>query len=216
MEIDRDGVEIGALEAFGVFGGRSLLEVGCGDGRVTAQLAGRLGRLVALDPCAEDLVLAAGRVEGAMFCRASGEQLPFSKQHFDTILFSLSLHHQDSRRALQEALRVLRPGGCILVMEPTADGELQQFFHLFENESGALAAALAAIADSPLTCTQVTQIEIEWRFASRDEFNRYMFAYHHQAPDRLLAAAISGQLGSKAADRPLTLKDRIRLLRLAR
>ena len=136
--------EVIKLEEYGVFGGPRLLEVGCGDGRITAQLAQKATCLVAVDPSPNDLMRAVRRVDKAFFCRASGVQLPFPDDSFDTVLFTLSLHHQDSRLALGEAGRVVAPGGRILVMEPAVDGEAQQLFHFFEDETAALSSDTAA------------------------------------------------------------------------
>ena len=202
------------LKEFGVFGGPRLLEIGCGDGRITAQLAGKVTCLVALDPSAEDLLRAVRRVGKALFSRASGVQLPFADRSFDTVLFTLSLHHQDSGLALAEAGRVLTPYGRILVMEPAVDGEAQQLFHFFEDETAALQSAMAAIADSPLRVMQATQFEADWQFESKHEFSRYMFAYHDLDWNAQTETGLFRQLGPKAADQPLVLKDKLKLLRL--
>ena len=200
------------LEEFGVFVGSRLLEVGCGDGRITAQLAEKATCLVAVDPSPNDLMRAVRRVDKAFFCRASGVQLPFPDDSFDTVLFTLSLHHQDSRLALGEAGRVVAPGGKILVMEPAVDGEAQQLFHFFEDETMALESAMAAIADSPLRVVQATQFEADWQFESKYDFSHYMFAYHDLAWNAQTEAGLFRQLGEKAADRPLVLKDKLKLL----
>ena len=203
------------LEEFGVFGGPRLLEVGCGDGRITAQLADKATCLVAVDPSANDLLRAVRQVDKALFCRASGVQLPFPDDCFDTVLFTLSLHHQDSRLALGEAGRVVAPGGKILVMEPAVDGEAQQLFHFFEDETIALESSMAAIADSPLRVVQATQFEADWQFESKYAFSRYMFAYHDLDWNAQTEAGLFRQLGGKAADRPLVLKDKLKLLCLS-
>lgn len=215
MGIGTGCLEVVKLEEFGVFGGPRLLEVGCGDGRITAQLAEKATCLVAVDPSAKELMRAVRRVAKAFFCRASGVQLPFPDYSFDTVLFTLSLHHQDSRLALQEAARVVEPGGRILVMEPAIDGEAQQLFHFFEDETPALESAMSAIAASPLRIAQATQFEADWQFESKHEFSRYMFDYHDLAWNAQTEAGLFQRLGGKAADRPLVLKDKLKLLCLS-
>jgi ubiquinone/menaquinone biosynthesis C-methylase UbiE len=215
MGIGAGYIEALKLEAFGVFGGPNLLEVGCGDGRITGQLAEKATCLVAVDPSENDLGRAVRRVDKALFSRASGVQLPFAGYSFDTVLFTLSLHHQDSRLALKEAGRVVAPGGRILVLEPAVDGEAQQLFHFFEDETAALESAMAAIADSPLQIVQATEFEADWQFESKHEFSRYMFAYHDLNWNAQTEAGLFHQLGRKAADRPLVLKDKLKLLCLS-
>jgi ubiquinone/menaquinone biosynthesis C-methylase UbiE len=214
MENNPVSAEIAALDAFGGFQGATLLEVGCGDGRLTAAMAGRVRRLVAVDPSPEALRQAAAAVDRALLCRASGEQLPFADRRFETVVFSLSLHHQNSRRALQEAARVVAPSGRILVMEPMPDGEVQQLFHLFEDETAALEAAQAAIAASPLRVIQKRVFEADWQFPHKGDFSRYMFTYHAMPRDAALEARLFRALGAKAEDRPLVLNDTLCLLRL--
>ena len=215
MGIGTGCLEVTKLEEFGVFGGPNLLEVGCGDGRITAQLAENATCLVAVDPSEKDLLNAACRVDKVLFSRASGVQLPFADRSFDTVLFTLSLHHQDSRLALKEAGRVVAPDGRILVMEPAVDGEAQQLFHFFEDETAALESAMAAIVDSPFRVMQATQFEADWQFNSRHEFSRYMFAYHTLDWNAQTEAGLFRQLGPKAEDEPLVLKDKLKLLCLA-
>lgn len=215
MGIGTGCTEVGKLKEFGVFSGPNLLEIGCGDGRITAQLAEDATCLVALDPSGQDLGQAARRVDRALFCQASGVQLPFADHCFDTVLFTLSLHHQDSSLALQEAGRVVASGGRILVMEPAVDGEAQQLFHCFKDETADLEAAMAAIEASSLRVVQATRFEADWSFENKHEFSRYMFAYHDQAWNSDMETALFRQLGPKAADCPLVLKDKLTLLCLS-
>jgi SAM-dependent methyltransferase len=49
------------------------------------------------------------------------EALPFGDGEFDAVMFVAALHHvPDPSRALQEALRVLRPGGRLFALEPSS------------------------------------------------------------------------------------------------
>jgi len=214
MKMDAGGLEIRKLEAFGVFDGLRILEIGCGDGRVTATLAGRAGVLAAVDPGEDALRQAADRIDGAVFVAASGEQLPFPDRSFDTLLFTLSLHHQDSRLALQEAGRVVRPDGRILVMEPAVDGEVQLLFHCFRDETPELEAAQAAIAASGLSVVEAMQFETDWEFPDKYAFSRYLFAYHDQVRNPAMETRLFRQIGEKVAACPLVLKDRLKLTAL--
>jgi ubiquinone/menaquinone biosynthesis C-methylase UbiE len=212
--MDTGGLETRSLEAFGVFNGPKILEIGCGDGRVTAALTDKADFLAAVDPNQGDLREAAGRIAGAHFIAASGEGLPFPNHSFDTLLFTLSLHHQNPRLALQEAARVVRPDGRILVMEPSVDGEVQRLFHCFEDETAALETAMDAIEGSPFKIEQSTEFETDWELDSKHEFSRYMFAYHDQSRDAGMEALLFRQLGAKADTRPLVLKDKIMMMAL--
>jgi ubiquinone/menaquinone biosynthesis C-methylase UbiE len=61
---------------------------------------------------------AAGAGEGVEVVGASAEALPFEDASFDTAVFTLVLCTvPDSRRALDEAARVLKPGGTLLFLE---------------------------------------------------------------------------------------------------
>jgi ubiquinone/menaquinone biosynthesis C-methylase UbiE len=96
-----------------------LLEVGCGDGRLTALLADKAAAITAIDTDGSHIEAARKQINGVNFQVGSGEKLGFEDGSFDIVLFSYSLHHQDCTKALAEAKRVLRQDGCILIIEPT-------------------------------------------------------------------------------------------------
>jgi ubiquinone/menaquinone biosynthesis C-methylase UbiE len=90
---------------------KQVLEVGCGDGRISSLMIGKAGKLIAVDPD-EEKIRAAGKViPNAEFPIGSGENLEFSEGCFDIVIFTLSLHHQDSNAALREAKRVRKEEG---------------------------------------------------------------------------------------------------------
>jgi SAM-dependent methyltransferase len=52
-----------------------------------------------------------------------GKALPVASRSFDVVLFLYVLHHAaDDRPLLDEASRVLRDGGCLLIAEDSVDG----------------------------------------------------------------------------------------------
>lgn len=95
-----------------------LLDMGGGTGRVAATLRPLAGRLVISDLSVP--MLAQATAKGiACAVQAQAEGLPFPNGHFERILVVDALHHfADQRRAVGELLRVLRPGGRLVIEEP--------------------------------------------------------------------------------------------------
>ena len=93
-----------------------VLDAACGPGLVSALLRRRLpgAKLVGVD-LTPAMLAEARRVEGLRLLRASVEALPFREASFDGAVCSLALHHTHPRRALSELLRVVRPGGKVVV-----------------------------------------------------------------------------------------------------
>jgi len=101
----------------------SALDLGCGDGRLTAEL--RAGELVAADVSEVALERARVRVPSATAVRvAPDEPLPLADGSFDLVLCAETIEHvRDLQLLLSEARRVLRPGGRLAVTTP-AHGRL--------------------------------------------------------------------------------------------
>jgi ubiquinone/menaquinone biosynthesis C-methylase UbiE len=92
----------------------AVLELGSGDGFQLQLLRERFNRVCAIDP--------EHRPSSAVgFCYSVAEALPFPDRSFDLVVSCCVLEHmQDRERALQEALRVLRPGGWMAHVVPAA------------------------------------------------------------------------------------------------
>ncbi|MER5635848.1 methyltransferase domain-containing protein [Kitasatospora sp. NPDC002227] len=106
--------------------GQALLDVGCGPGTITADLAeavGPTGRVVAVDRSAEVLAqaaeYAAGRgLSNIVFEVADIQELPYQDGEFDVVHAHQVLQHvADPVRGLRELCRVTAPGGVVGVRD---------------------------------------------------------------------------------------------------
>lgn len=96
MTIDRLEREVRALARVTRWRGRRVLEIGCGDGRLTLRLA-RLGASVtAVEPDAAAIRAARrslpARFEGRVVYRvARAQRLPYRAREFDCVVFAWAL-----------------------------------------------------------------------------------------------------------------------------
>jgi SAM-dependent methyltransferase len=100
----------------GVGRGQRALDVGCGPGALTAQLASRLGAsaVCAVDPSASFAAAVSERFPGVDVRLSAAEQLPFPDGMFDAALAQLVVHFMtDPVAGLREMARVTRPGGVV-------------------------------------------------------------------------------------------------------
>lgn len=213
MNKDIAGITRPAIEALVPIRGVRVLEIGCGDGRITRQLAPGPELLAGVEPCADQAAIA-GRIKGACIAAAAAEHLPFADNAFDTVLFTLSLHHAESAAALREAARVTRPGGAIVAVEPHPHGTVQLLSHIFEDEGWRLERARHALDDGDALAaagTRITREEIfaaHWEFADFEELCDYQFE-HFDMPrsDTLIQAALDFLGPNRAGQRPIILED---------
>jgi SAM-dependent methyltransferase len=107
------------LDDLGIEPGARTLEVGCGNGSMSAWLAGRIapgGRAVAVDL---DLSLADAGAAGLEFRRADILAGPVPPGEFDLVTARAVLHHVgDIQAAVANLVASARPGGAILLIEP--------------------------------------------------------------------------------------------------
>jgi ubiquinone/menaquinone biosynthesis C-methylase UbiE len=92
---DPEGREARYILRTGQIAGNHVLEVGCGEGWLTRQLADACEKITGIDPSLSDLQVARTRkpakVRFISLAQAMGESLPFSSGAFDCVVFANSL-----------------------------------------------------------------------------------------------------------------------------
>lgn len=107
-----------ALRSLNLNGSESILEVGCGDGSVLAQLteSGHQGSLVGQDITVDLFKTNQEKYPAVNFLVGSADSLPMMDNSCDVILAFFMLYHlPDPVAALREWHRILKPGGKILI-----------------------------------------------------------------------------------------------------
>lgn len=97
-----------------------VLELGCGAGYYTRELARTGAEICAIDISPDLLELARQEVqsERVSFVRTNAYAMEFGDDSFDSVIGSSVLHHLDLERAVAEIRRVLKPGGTMVFTEP--------------------------------------------------------------------------------------------------
>jgi SAM-dependent methyltransferase len=99
--------------------GRTVLEVGCGEGYGTDLLARSADRIIGVDYDALTAAHAAVRYRSAQFVRANLAALPLPSESVDVVATLQVIEHVCNHgEFVRECLRVLRPGGLLLVTTP--------------------------------------------------------------------------------------------------
>lgn len=100
----------------GVSRGQTVIDVGCGPGALTAELAERVGSaaVTAVDPSESFVAALRERHPDVTALRASAEDLPFPDDGFDAALAQLVVHFMsDPIAGLREMARVTKSGGVV-------------------------------------------------------------------------------------------------------
>lgn len=100
---------------------RTVLEVAAGTGRLTGHLAGRTGRLVAIEPCAQLRVVLSRRVPEALVVGGLGQAAPI-RDGWAELVVSCASFGPDAplggERVVAELERCAAPGGWVALVGP--------------------------------------------------------------------------------------------------
>lgn len=148
--VDLGGVgKIAALlAAIGPVEGKTVIDIGCGEGAVIKALAELGAHATGYDPFMAPVPRTA-LGKGSYEIRHGGaEALPEPDGVADAVLFVFSLHHVPAAKqgpGLREARRLLKSGGKLCVAEPLAEGPGQYVMEPYHDETAVRRGALEAL-----------------------------------------------------------------------
>ena len=98
-----------------------VLDIACGTGDLTNELASNSkGRVVGTDFCRPMLDVAVGKNDSLSYIEADAMSLPVHDDQFDAVTIAFGLRNLPNfRNGLVEMLRILKPGGRLVVLEFT-------------------------------------------------------------------------------------------------
>lgn len=99
----------------------SGLDVGCGTGVLAERMAGLGLQMTGVDPSEGMLEIMRARTDTVTAVHGSATDLPFATGSFDVVFTVAVMHHiadpDDVRAALAEMVRVVKPGGTIVIWD---------------------------------------------------------------------------------------------------
>ncbi|XP_076602279.1 putative methyltransferase DDB_G0268948 [Chaetodon auriga] len=102
------------------------VDVGCGSGQGTVLLAKHFASVVGTDvsPAQVEMALQHAKEPNITYRQCAAEELPFADSSVDLMTAMSAFHWFDRPRFLQEAHRILKPRGCMALLNYTIDMEL--------------------------------------------------------------------------------------------
>jgi ubiquinone/menaquinone biosynthesis C-methylase UbiE len=139
-----------------------ILDVGCGTGKLLrrARTCWPEAQLIGVDPAQGMIEMAKRLTPNATFSTGMAEALPLEDASVDLALSTVSFHHwQDQAAGIREIARVLRPGGCFILVDASFPDWVVRIFRLKRFHSPAQLRTLFIQAGFQVQ----TQQKIAWR-----------------------------------------------------
>ncbi|MBK9304722.1 MAG: class I SAM-dependent methyltransferase [bacterium] len=146
---------------------KEVLEYGCGIGNFSFELATVAAHVTGIDISPESVATARRRAtsldrQAMVFEVMNAEAMAFPDESFDVVVGSAILHHLDLERASAEIMRVLRPGGHAIFLEPLGHNPALVLFRK-------LTPSMRTSDEHPLTMRELALLKermgvVEYRF----------------------------------------------------
>lgn len=177
--------ELALLDAAVGLRGRRVLDLGCGRGAASRQIAGYGADVIGIDPDPTEIemAIAAARATESPVRFIAGVigDVGLADASFDLVVMLKSLHHVPVAQ-MDDILRVIAeklvPGGLLFVSEPVFAGPFNEIMRLFHDEQRVRAEAVAAlgrvVADGHLTLRDERIVLSAVSFSSFEDFESRM------------------------------------------
>lgn len=197
MILDPTNQYIAAILSQCDLSGRDVLEIGCGNGRITRDLARHARRVVATDRDGDALAKARLAIAAAnlKFVPAPSGVPDLPAASFDVVVYTLSLHRipvAEMAESLRRSASLLREDGVIVVVEPGEGGSYAESKKHFVAGSGdARSARMSAIramqAMEGWKSGETIMFRTLFQFDNEEDFFAARLPGYLQKPDSFIA-----------------------------